>query len=51
MASESIHNNPQDPTLEIFERLEEKFTDISRNMALFMEALETKLGLSREDRG
>ena len=34
-----IHNNPRDPTKEIFVSLEVKVTDISHNMSLLMEAL------------
>jgi hypothetical protein len=43
MVDESVHNNPRDPVEERFARLEEKFIDISRNMALLMVALASKL--------
>ena len=47
MADESVHNNPRDPTEEIFVRLEEQVTGISRNTSL-MAALARKLIPFRE---
>jgi hypothetical protein len=44
MVDEFVHNNPRDPPEERFSRLEEKVDEISRNMALLMEALENKPG-------
>jgi hypothetical protein len=43
MEDESIHDNPQYPTEERLARLEEKVTDLSRNMSLLMEDLENKM--------
>ena len=48
MANESIHKNPQDLAEEIFVRMKEKFTNISRNMSVLMEALASKLVLFGE---
>jgi hypothetical protein len=48
MADESSHNNPQDAAEERFVRLEEQVVDISRNMALLMEAVDNKFRPFRE---
>jgi hypothetical protein len=36
MVDESVHNNPRDPTKEIFVWLEEQFVNNSHNMNLLM---------------
>jgi hypothetical protein len=43
MADKFVHNNPRNPMEERFLKLEEKFVDVSRNMALLMEALASNL--------
>jgi hypothetical protein len=43
MVDEYVHNNPQDPAKEIFERLKAQVTDNNRNINIFMEALASKL--------
>jgi hypothetical protein len=47
MEDESGHKNPWDAIEERFLRLEEKFIDISHNMALLMECKKNILDLSR----
>jgi hypothetical protein len=51
MADKFVHNIPQDPTEDIFVRLEEKFVDTSHNMSFLMVALTRELGPFREVRG
>jgi hypothetical protein len=46
MEDEFVHKNPQDALDEIFFRLEEK-VNITRNMALLMEALTKNVDLSK----
>jgi hypothetical protein len=48
MADKFVHNIPQDPTKDIFVRLEEKVIDTSHNMSFLMVDLESKLKLFRE---
>jgi hypothetical protein len=45
MENEYIHNNPQDPAEEIFERLKVQVFNITRNMNLLMVALARNLNL------
>jgi hypothetical protein len=51
MEDEYVHDNPQDPAEERFVRLEEKVTNISRNMALLITTLSNNLGPFREAKG
>jgi hypothetical protein len=51
MVEKSVHNNPQDPIEEIFERLEVQVTDIGHNMKLLMEYPTDKVGIFRDDGG
>jgi hypothetical protein len=51
MENEFVHNNPQDPAEEIFERLEVQVIDINRSMNLLVLALASKLGPFGDDGG
>jgi len=51
MENEYVHNNPQDPIDERFERLEAQVTDISCNMNLLMVAIARNIGPFKDDGG
>jgi hypothetical protein len=51
MEDEFVHNNPQNPTKEILERLEAYVVDINHNMNLLVASLACKIRPFKDDGG